>query len=1103
MTPAPKPSLSTPSLSSVLAMGGLLVAVFVVDLFVPLGYAPWTMYVLAVAAALMQDDERTPLVVATLATLLAIIGYSAKYGLGDDEVRTLGIVNRAAAVVGYWLMAAAVFHVIRMRNRMAESLWLQRARASVAKALLGEQSAEEIGRNATRALAQLFGADVGVLYRLDGSTLVRAGGFALDEQGVAARLAVGEGIAGQAAADGRTRVLGHVPDGHLPVRSALGASAPSRLVVAPVLAGGHVAGVVELGSLDPGLDAARVVTVFDTVGEAIGVALRTAHYREQLVALLEETQRQSETLQVQQEELRVSNEELEEQSRALEASQARLELQQGELEQTNVQLEEQTQLLERQKSQLLDAQQSLLEYAGKLESASRYKSDFLANMSHELRTPLNSALILSKLLAENRDGNLAPEQVKYAKAIHASNSDLLVLINDVLDLAKIEAGHVDLHPGSVEMGVLCERLRATFQPMADEKGLELRIDADPDVPPAIVSDSLRLAQIVKNLMSNAVKFTENGRVHLQVSRLPGERLAFAVRDTGIGLSREQLPLVFEAFRQADTGTSRRFGGTGLGLSISRELARRLGGDIEAESEPGRGSVFTLVLPLQWSPRNEVGAAAAVDTARGQAGADFASGPADGLADVPALAIIDAPRGSAPAALLADAGAARRARGAERGELAPAGAGSHPAREVGAHDALVATGPAPAEARPDLAVNDDRSQPRRHPHLVLCVEDDAAFAQILVDLAHEQGYDCVVAADAADALRTTTELAPDAILLDIGLPDQSGLSVLEQLKRNPSTRHIPVHVVSMHDRTHTARELGAIGFLQKPATREQLGEMFARVEQRLQRSVRRLLIVEDDAQLRTNLELLLGGEQIEIVSVGRIADALRELDAITFDCMVMDLSLPDGSGHDLLERLASREDGSFPPVIVYTGQALGREDEERLRRYSRSIIVKGARSPERLLDEVTLFLHSVEATLPDDQRKLLRQARRRDAVLDGRRILLAEDDVRNIFALSSVFEPLGVKLEIARNGREALDRLQAQPDIELVLMDIMMPEMDGLTAIRRMRADPRWSEIPVIALTAKAMSDDRERCLEAGANDYVAKPIDVDKLVSLCRVWIPK
>ncbi|HEY0877282.1 MAG TPA: response regulator, partial [Zeimonas sp.] len=364
-------------------------------------------------------------------------------------------------------------------------------------------------------------------------------------------------------------------------------------------------------------------------------------------------------------------------------------------------------------------------------------------------------------------------------------------------------------------------------------------------------------------------------------------------------------------------------------------------------------------------------------------------------------------------------------------------------------------------------------------------------------------DCVVAPDAANALQTTAALAPDAILLDIGLPDQSGLTVLERLKRDPATRHIPVHVVSMHDRTHTARELGAVGFLHKPADREQLIAMFDRIEQRLQRSVRRLLIVEDDVQLRASLETLLGGEQIEIVSVGRIADALRELDASTFDCMVMDLALPDGSGHDLLERIASHEDRSFPPVIVYTGRALAREDEERLRRYSKSIIVKGARSPERLLDEVTLFLHSVESSLPDDQRRLLRQARRRDTVLDGRRILVAEDDVRNIFALSSVFEPLGAKLEIARNGREALEKLEAQPRIDLVLMDIMMPEMDGLTALRRMRADPRWAEIPVIALTAKAMSDDRELCLRAGANDYVAKPIDVDKLVSLCRVWVPK
>ncbi len=1063
-------------------MGGLVVAVFVIDLVSPLGYAPWALYVLAIAAALMQDDERAPLIVALLASLLVLVGYTEKAQLANDAMRTLSSVNRSAAVISFWVMAAAIRHVIVMRNRVAQTLWQQQARSVVAQALLGEQSSEEIGRNATGALARLVGADTGVLYRLDGTTLLRSGGHALDEPAVASRLRIGEGLAGQVAADGATRVLEHVPEGHLPVRSALGASTPVRLVVAPVRADGRVAGVVELGSLDPGLDTARIVAILDSVGETIGVALNAAHYREQLVELLEETQRQSEELQVQQEELRVSNEELEEQSRVLEASQARLEAQQGELEQTNVQLEEQTRQLERQKSQLLDAQQKLLEYTSKLESASRYKSDFLANMSHELRTPLNSALILSRLLADNKDGSLSSEKVKYAKAIHASNSDLLALINDVLDLAKIEAGHVDLHPGSVEMAVLIERLRATFEPMAREKGLELRIEVEAGVPAAIVTDSLRLAQILKNLLSNAVKFTERGEVRLHVSMRPDGRLSFAVRDTGIGVPSERLSMIFEAFQQGDAGTSRRFGGTGLGLSISRELARRLGGDIEVDSEPGRGSVFTLVLPSSWNPPAQASTPAAIDAA------------------APTLAIIDVSRERA--AGVPAARDAPRYGVAGRSDAAQAAVGAGAPRD-GAGPAAASTAPVAASTAPAASVDDDRSRPRRHSRLVLCVEDDPVFAQILVDLAHEQGFDCVVAGTAAEALRMTASLAPDAILLDIGLPDESGLSVLERLKRDPATRHVPVHVVSMHERAHTARELGAVGFLQKPVEREQLVEMFERIEQRLQRRVRRLLIVEDDARLRANLELLLGGDRIEIVSVGRIDDALRELQASTFDCMVMDLTLPDGSGYDLLERIASHADGAFPPVIVYTGRELGRDDEERLRRYSKAIIVKGARSPERLLDEVTLFLHSVESSLPDDQQKLLRQARRRDAVLDGRRILLAEDDVRNIFALSSVFEPLGVTLEIARNGREALEKLEAQPDIALALMDIMMPEMDGLTAIRRMRADPRWADLPVIALTAKVMSDDRERCLEAGANDYVPKPIDIDRLVSLCRVWIPK
>ncbi|MGE8248272.1 MAG: response regulator, partial [Stenotrophomonas bentonitica] len=407
-------------------------------------------------------------------------------------------------------------------------------------------------------------------------------------------------------------------------------------------------------------------------------------------------------------------------------------------------------------------------------------------------------------------------------------------------------------------------------------------------------------------------------------------------------------------------------------------------------------------------------------------------------------------------------------------------------------------PTAASAPAQDKVVDDRGRRSRAGRMILVVEDDTAFASALVSMAHELDFDCVVAGTAEEALSLAAELRPNGILLDIGLPDVSGLSVLERLKRDPATRHIPVHVVSGLERSQVAMELGAIGYVIKPATRERLVGAIQQLEATSQRDMRRLLIVEDDSELRSNLQLLLGRDQLEITAVGTITEAMAELAGSTFDCMVTDLALPDGTGYDLLERMAGNDAVAFPPVIVYTGRALTRDEEQRLRRYSKSIIIKGARSPERLLDEVTLFLHSVEASLPTDQQRLLREARRRDAVLDGRTVLLAEDDVRNIFALSSVLEPLGVTLDIARNGREALEKLR--PEIDLVLMDIMMPEMDGLTAMREIRADHRWRDLPIIALTAKAMPDDREHCLQAGANDYIAKPIDVDKLVSLCRVW---
>ncbi|MCX7514373.1 response regulator [Frateuria sp. STR12] len=1015
----------------------LLLLTLGIDLGTPLGYAVWCLYFVATGLTLFQSRVHAPFVAAAASTVLLAVGamYSPE-GLGS----VLPLVNRVIGAASCWAIAVVAWQALRARHAAARMLWLQQGQNALAVALRGEQSPAELAANAVRVLCQALGAQVGAVYRLDGDHLVLAGGVALAD-GHPERIGRADGLLGETLQQGHARRLGDVPAGHLPLSSTLGRSAPAELLLAPITADDAPMGAIELGRLAHDDPFGAAEELLSRSAETIGVAMRTAIYRQRQAELLEETQRQGEELQTQQEELRVANEELEEQSRVLQQSQVTLESQQAELEQTNVALEERTQDLERQKLSLQRSQAELKRNATALEATSRYKSEFLANMSHELRTPLNSSLILAKLLADNKEATLTSEQVKYAQAIHASNNDLLALINDILDLSKIEAGHVEIAAEPIALPAALERMRETFDPLARQKGLAFVAESLPDAPAQITGDAQRLSQILRNLLANAIKFTESGQVSLRVECAAPNRVRFVVCDTGIGIPREQQDVIFEAFRQADGSTSRRFGGTGLGLSISRELAQRMGGDITVQSEPGRGSCFTLELPLEIRAES-----------------------------------VPAPRsGAAPAAVPA---------------MPPAGA------PVAAPMPLATV----AEGRP--IVPDDRGRRTRPGRLILAVEDDPVFAQALLDLAHELDFDCVVAGTAEEALRLTQEFSPGGILLDIGLPDVSGLSVLERLKRDPLTRHIPVHVVSALERTQVALELGAVGYVLKPTTREMLVDAIRQLEDRQQRTVRRLLIVEDDAQLRDNLKLLLARDELEIETVGTVADALAQLSSATFDCMVTDLALPDGTGYDLLEHMAASDAVAFPPVIVYTGRALTRDEEQQLRRYSRTIIIKGARSPERLLDEVTLFLHSVEASLPPDQQRLLRRARQRDAMLDGRTILLAEDDVRNIFALSSVFEPLGVKMEIARNGREALERL-AQREVDLVLMDIMMPEMDGLAAMRAIREQPQWASLPIIALTAKAMSDDRERCLEAGANDYIAKPIDVEKLVSLCRVWCPK
>ncbi len=998
-----------------------------------------TMQQLRLLVGDMEDEERAAL--------------AARQQTWESAVALSSRVTGGGGVLLIGLIALAAVMMSRDYRLLRTQAWMRSGLMRLSARLQGEQRLDTLGENALACLAEYLGAQVGALYLAeDGDRFRRVAGFALPESDGNPLIRSGDGLLGQAIKENHPIHVTDVPEDYLAIASGLGRKPPRELIIAPAAADGGVHGAVELGFFR------RVrradLELLDRASELLGIAVRSAKDRTLLEELLGETQRQAEELQTQQDELRVTNEELEEQSRALKDSQSRMEAQQAELEQINSQLEEQTQLLEHQKDELSFAQRALAEHAAELECANRYKSEFLANMSHELRTPLNSSLILAKLLADNREGNLTDEQIKFARTISSAGHDLLTLINDILDLSKIEAGKVELTPEPVEIRRWVDGIGRSLQAIAEQKGLRFFTEVDAATPERVLTDAQRLGQILRNLLSNAIKFTEKGEVALRAFPAGPGWIGFAVRDTGIGIPAEQQAVIFEAFRQADGSTHRKYGGTGLGLSISRDLARLLGGDLTVESTPGSGSTFTLVLP--------------------ETRPDEASASPHPL----------------------------------RPHLeASSSAGTFAAARTNRPPALPATNRPPPDAAVP-AVLDDRAALKPEARRVLIVEDDVRFAAILRDVAHERGFQCVIATTAKDGLTAAATYAPQAILLDINLPDSSGLGVLDQLKRNPRTRHVPVHVISVADHMQEALERGAIGYAVKPVAREELVEAFARLDAKLTQGLRRVLVVEDDPKQRDSIRQLLGSNDVRVEDVATAGDALARLQTTTFDCMVMDLNLPDLSGFELLERMAAQEGVSFPPVIVYTGRSLTNEEEDRLRRFSRSIIVKDARSPERLLDEVTLFLHQIESALPTDRRRMLAIARDRDAALEGRRVLVVEDDARSIFALSSVLEPRGATVEIARNGREALDRLARSHEdgngrIDLVLMDVMMPEMDGLTATREIRKRPEWKRLPIIALTAKAMKDDHDRCLAAGANDYIAKPLDVERLLSLVRVWMPK
>lgn len=966
--------------------------------------------------------------------------------------------------------------------------WLKSNLADLSQQLQGQRSLENLAQTMLTYVAPLVEAQQGVFYWLDATDgtprLKLLSSYAYQERKhLANEFALGEGLVGQCALEKQRILLTEVPADYIHIRSGLGTAPPLNIVVLPIVFEEDVKGVLELASFQrfgelqlAFLD--EVSTVTGIMVNAIAAYLRTE-------TLLEKSQVLTNELQEQQEQLLHSNQLLEERTQSLQESEFELQQQQEELQQSNEELqqqqeelqqaneelqqlneelEEKAELLETQKQQVehknLEIEQARLELeeqAHQLSQSSRYKSEFLANMSHELRTPLNSLLILAKMLSENGEGNLTSKQVDYSRTIYSAGADLLDLINDILDMAKIESGTMEVSVELLPFTAIQSELSRTFQPTASSKGLDLEIRLEDGLPDAIATDPRRLQQILKNLLSNAIKFTHHGSVTTTIFPVPEGQIAFAVTDTGIGIPPEKQRTIFEAFQQADGTTSRKYGGTGLGLSISLQLAELLGGSIELESQPDAGSTFTLYLPQRYKA--------------------------------------PAPEDHAPLAL-ASQPPTRRPRSAP---VAPV---SSPESAASALPALgdLSVPLLPANLEDDRRLLQTPGQTTAD-QILLVIEDDPNFARILLDMARAQGFKVLIALQGRAGLALAQRFVPNAITLDLHLPDMEGLAVLEQLKGDPTTRHIPVHVLTVNDQQQREFQMGAIAHIQKPVAPEVLTQTLLDIKQFVERRVRYLLVIEDDPVQAQSIIELIGGGDVTSTAVHTGAAALEVLASQPCDCIVLDLGLPDMNGFDLIEQIKQNPALAKLPIIVYTGKELTEAEETQLRRLAETIIIKDVRSPERLLDETALFLHRVQANLPPGQQQMLERLYQSDPALTGKKVLIIDDDVRNVFALTSLLEQYGMTVIFAENGRDGINTLQAHPDVGIVLMDVMMPELDGYETTRLIRQQDEFRTLPIIALTAKAMQGDREKCIEAGASDYITKPVDTDQLLTLLRLWL--
>jgi HAMP domain-containing protein/signal transduction histidine kinase/DNA-binding response OmpR family regulator len=911
-------------------------------------------------------------------------------------------------------------------ERNTEQDWLKTNLAKFSRMMQGQRDLITVAQMLLSELAPLVDAQQGVMYVVaegeDGNRLKQLAGYAdLRESGEPREYRLGEGLVGQCAIERQRILLTDIPPDSIHVHAGLVIARPSNIIVLPVLFEGQVKAVIELASLSE-FTPSHLAFLEQLTG-SIGVVLNTIEATMRTEGLLLQSQQLAGELQTQQKELQQTNDEL--------ASKARL-------------LAEQNAEVERKNQEIEFARRAVEEKAAELALTSRYKSEFLANMSHELRTPLNSILILGQQLAENVEGNLSQRQTEFARTIHGAGTDLVNLISDILDLSKIESGTVTVESEEMPFTHLRETVERTFRHEAEARKLAFTTNFAPNLGRAVTTDPKRLLQVLKNLLSNALKFTDYGGVRLHVGIAAGGWSAehpilgkaqtvieFAVSDTGIGVPLEKQKIIFEAFQQADAGTARKYGGTGLGLAISRELAHLLGGELRLHSVPGSGSTFTLYLPLNYM------------------------GPVN-------------PRGGGEPAIV---------------------------RSPTPYQQIV-----PPAARIE-EVPDDREDLQPGDTVLLIVEDDPHYARVLLNLARDRGFKGLVARTGADALALTRKYEPTAISLDIFLPDMLGWTVLSQLKRDMTTRHIPVQIVTIEEERQYGLERGAFSYLNKPLTTDGLAAAFDRIKNFTVPRVRELLVVEDDPGERMSIVELLGHDDVNISTADTGAEALRLLRSQAYDCVVLDLRLPDISGFDLLTEIQNDETLKDTPIVVFTGRELAADEEAELRRKAKSIVLKGVRSPERLLDETALFLHRAVAKLPAAKQRMLESLHETDEVLLGKKVLVVDDDVRNIFALSSLLERHGMTVASATTGQEAIEHIEVQTDLQLVLMDIMMPEMDGYETMHRIRKDARYRRLPIIALTAKAMKGDREKCLEAGASDYIAKPVNTDQLLSLVRMWL--